>query len=80
MPTFSIQLSDATQDQIANADCYQQEGPLTTFFAFGPDRQIIDSWSSRLASYKTAEIVAIRRTSSNLVDAEPVQTELLAIA
>ena len=47
-------------DEVA-ADAYQQEGPMTTFFALGEDRRVIDSWSTRVASFRTADIVAVRR-------------------
>lgn len=59
MTGYQITLADRT-DRIDDADAYQQEGPLTTFFATGP-RNVINSWSTRLASYRTADIVAIRR-------------------
>jgi hypothetical protein len=62
MALFAITLTDQTADFVEGADAYQQEGPLTTFFAFTDDRHVIDSWSIRLASYRTADISAIRRT------------------
>ncbi len=62
MAMFAVTLSDQTTDFVEGADAYQQEGPLTTFFAFSDDRQVIDSWSIRLASYRTADVTAIRRS------------------
>ena len=50
-------------ETISGADCYQQEGPMTTFFRFGKDRNRVDPWSKRVASYRTAEIFAIRIVS-----------------
>ncbi len=50
-------------ETISGADCYQQEGPMTTFFRFGEDRNRVDPWSKRVASYRTAEIFAIRIVS-----------------
>ncbi len=61
MAHFAITLNDQTTDFVDGADAYQQEGPLTTFFAFTDDRRVIDSWSIRLASYRTSDISAIRR-------------------
>ncbi len=61
MAHFAIKLNDQTTDIVEGADAYQQEGPLTTFFAFSDDRRVIDSWSVRLASYRTSDISAIRR-------------------
>jgi len=59
---YAVTLSDQTTDFVEDADAYQQEGPLTTFFAFTNERAVIDSWSVRLASYRTSEISAIRRS------------------
>ncbi|MEL7156045.1 MAG: hypothetical protein AAFN30_05535 [Actinomycetota bacterium] len=62
MALFAVTLTDQTTDVVEGADAYQQEGPLTTFFAFRDNRHVIDSWSVRLASYRTADIAAIRRS------------------
>lgn len=61
MAQFAIQLTKGETITIAEADTYQFEGPLTTFFSTGSSRQIIDSWSTRVASYRTADIVSIER-------------------
>lgn len=61
MAHFSVTLTDLSTEDIAGADAYQQEGPLTTFFALAEDRHVIDSWSTRLASFRTADIVKVRR-------------------
>ena len=63
MALFAVTLTDQTTDFVEGADAYQQEGPLTTFFSFQGGRQVIDSWSLRLASYRTADISAIRRSA-----------------
>lgn len=65
MATFCVSLADQTTDVIEGADAYQQEGPLTTFFALAEHRQVIDSWSVRIASFRTGDIVAVRRVASN---------------
>ena len=61
MAQFAIQLTKGETITIAEADTYQFEGPLTTFFSTGSSRQVIDSWSTRVASYRTADIVSIER-------------------
>jgi len=61
MAQFAIQLSKGETITIDEADTYQFEGPLTTFFSTGSSRQVIDSWSTRIASYRTADIVSIER-------------------
>ncbi len=63
MALFAVTLNDQTTDFVEDADAYQQEGPLTTFFAFQDDRHVINSWSIRLASYRTSDIAAIRRSA-----------------
>ncbi|MDH3680108.1 MAG: hypothetical protein OEV40_09200 [Acidimicrobiia bacterium] len=63
MALFAVTLTDQTTDIVEGADAYQQEGPLTTFFAFRDNRYVIDSWSIRLASYRTSDIAAIRRSA-----------------
>ena len=62
MASFEVQLGNERVETVEGADAYQQEGPLTTFFASRGERQVIDSWSVRLASFRTADIVAVRRS------------------
>jgi hypothetical protein len=64
MARFTVTLADDRTEIIDHADAYQQEGPLTTFFAFAGGREVIDSWSARLASFRTADLVTVRRVES----------------
>lgn len=57
--------ADVERDEV-EADAYQQEGPMTTFFALADDRRVIDCWSTRVASYRTADIVTVRRRDAAL--------------
>lgn len=81
MALFAVTLTDQTIDVVEGADAYQQEGPLTTFFALGDNRRVIDSWSVRLASYRTADIAAIRRSArasiEHLLDRERADGQAL---
>jgi hypothetical protein len=61
MPAYRIVLKDHSVEVIDGADAYQQEGQMTTFFRTPAGRQVIDSWSTRVASFRTSEVVAIRR-------------------
>lgn len=70
MAFFSVTLTDESIESIPGADAYQQEGPLTTFFALADNRQVIDSWSVRLASFRTADIVKVRR-AKQIAELEP---------
>ena len=61
MSSYRITLKDRTTEDIDDADAYQQEGQMTTFFRTGSGRQVVDTWSERMASFRTSEIIAIRR-------------------
>lgn len=61
MARFEITLKDRTVEVIDGADAYQQEGQMTTFFALAGERLVVDCWSTRLASFRTSEILIVRR-------------------
>jgi hypothetical protein len=61
MPTFEVILRDRSVESVEGADAYQQEGPMTTFFRRGDGREVIDSWSTRVASFRTADLFVVRR-------------------
>ncbi|MEO7555403.1 MAG: hypothetical protein ABIV94_02200 [Acidimicrobiales bacterium] len=58
---FDITLRDRTTERITGADGYQQEGQMTTFFVHGDGRRVLDCWSTRVASFRTSEVLIIRR-------------------
>jgi hypothetical protein len=58
--SYLVTLSNDRAELVDDADAYQLEGPLTTFFRTQPGRQVIDCWSMRLASFRTADITSIR--------------------
>ncbi len=85
MAQFEVLLSADRVECIQGADAYQLEGPLTTFFRLGGSRTVIDSWSTRLASFRTVDIVAIRRMATSVTDpiasaGDEVCDELLELA
>ena len=61
MPTFELTLRDRSVVTVDGADAYQPEGPMTTFFRRRNGREVIDSWSTRIASFRTADLLAVRR-------------------
>jgi hypothetical protein len=61
MPTFELTLRDRSVVTVDGADAYQPEGSMTTFFRRGNGREVIDSWSTRIASFRTADLLAVRR-------------------
>jgi hypothetical protein len=57
---FEITLTNDTAESVEGADSYAMEGPLTTFY--GADRpRPLDTWSVKVASYRTERIARIRR-------------------
>ena len=69
MPAYEITLKDQARECIDGADAYAQEGQLTTFFRTASPRQVVDCWSVRLASFRTSEILAVRRVEGPVVGA-----------
>lgn len=73
---YHVTLRDRTVELVDGADAYQQEGQMTTFFATASGRQVVDCWSTRVASFRTSEILAIRRLGHTTIGAEPVRVGL----
>jgi hypothetical protein len=48
---------------VLDADAYEQEGPLTTFFDRNGGGGLGSAFSLRVASFRTSRIVEIRRVS-----------------
>ena len=61
MSSYQVTLKDRTMERIEGADAYQQEGQMTTFFRRDGGRSVVDSWATRIASFRTSEILIIRR-------------------
>ena len=74
MPTFEVTLRDRTVETVDGADAYQQEGPMTTIFRRGDGRDDIDSWSIRVASFRTADLLVVRRRDALAEPAAPVRS------
>lgn len=58
---FEITLSSGRTIDVTDADTYQPEGPLTTFFRTQSSSPTIDVWSERVASFRTADIASIHQ-------------------
>jgi len=65
IPDFEVVLVDGTTERIGGASAYAQEGQMTTFFRTGDDDPIIDAWSERLTSIRTADIKLLRRRDAS---------------
>lgn len=64
MATYQVTMKNRTVEYVDGADAYQQEGPMTTFFSTRAGRQVVDCWSTRLASFRTADVLVVRRTDA----------------
>ena len=56
---FDVTLRDRSVESF-EADAYQQEGPMTTFFRLGAGREVVDCWAARVASIRTADLLLVR--------------------
>ncbi len=66
---YEVTICDGGNELVVGADTYQLEGPLTTFFSTDAGRRVVDSWSVRLASFRTVDVVRIRRVDEDGVRA-----------
>ncbi len=58
--SFTVTLRDGIEERVVGADAYQQEQSMTTFFRT-EGRQTVDCWAVRMASFRTDNILAVRR-------------------
>ncbi len=66
MASYEITLRDRSVELVVDADAYQQEGPMTTFFRLGDGRDVVDCWSARVASVRTADVLLVRRAEAEV--------------
>ena len=57
---FELIFVDGRAEVVSGVDNYEQEGPMTTFFQ-SEGRNYVDSWSLRIASYRTVDLTSVRR-------------------
>ena len=82
MASFAVTMKDHTVEYVEEVDAYQQEGTMTTFFRNGDLRQVVDSWSHRVFSVRTAEVLMIRLLDVDVdtdVDTRAEPTPLRAV-
>jgi hypothetical protein len=56
---FELNFVDGRAEVVTGVDNYEQEGPMTTFFQ-SEGRNYVDSWSLRIASYRTTDLTSVR--------------------
>lgn len=61
MASFEITMNNENVQRIDHAEAYGLEGPMTTFFVTEDGHGRLDSWATRLASFRSADVVMIRR-------------------
>lgn len=71
---FEVVLADGSHELVEDADAYQQEQSMTTFFRTDGRRQAVDCWSVRVASFRTDHIVAVRRREDAAPGARHLQS------
>jgi hypothetical protein len=67
--SFVVHFEDDTTTVVDDADSYEQEGPLTTFFDRNGGGRLASAFAVRVASFRTSKIVEVRRGSSTPIDA-----------
>lgn len=60
---FEILLTDGLIE-VEGADAYAPDGQMTTFYRCREGRDTIDVWATRIASFRTADILRIRRVDA----------------
>ena len=73
MASYEVTMRDRTVECVEGADAYQQEGPMTTFFRT-EGRGTVDSWSTRVASVRTVDVLLIRRREAVAAAADGLAT------
>ncbi len=73
---FDVMFADGGVEEIHGANGYVQEGPLTTFFRSERCRVAIDSWSERIASFRTTDVRRIVRRGAPSLRAVRLDSDL----
>ena len=68
--SFVVLFEDDTTTFVDDADSYEQEGPLTTFFDRNGGGRLASAFAVRVASFRTSKIVEVRRDTRDAGDAE----------
>jgi hypothetical protein len=63
---FELTMIDGDTQRVDDADSYELEGPLTTFFLSGGSSGRLSSWSQRVASFRTDRLLAVRRVDDTV--------------
>jgi hypothetical protein len=72
--SFVIQFDDDTFTVVDDADAYEQEGPLTTFFDRNGGGRLASAFTVRVASFRTSRILEVRATPSPALEIQSSAT------
>ncbi len=76
---FEITLRDHTTEFVGEADTFAHEKVMTTFYRTENSRRAVDCWSLPIASFRTDEILMIRRSEAESA-AGSAMTPLVAVS
>jgi hypothetical protein len=62
--SFTVLFDDDSTTMVNDADAYEQEGPLTTFFDRNGGGRLSSAFTVRVASFRTSRIVEVRRAEA----------------
>jgi hypothetical protein len=62
--SFLVHFEDDSTTVVDDADSYEQEGPLTTFFDRNGGGRLASAFAVRVASFRTSKIVEVRRDAA----------------
>jgi hypothetical protein len=65
--SFVVHFEDDTTTVVDDADSYEQEGPLTTFFDRNGGGRLASAFAVRVASFRTSKIIEVRRGIPDVV-------------
>jgi hypothetical protein len=60
LPRYDVLLADGLV-QVTGADAYAPDGQLTTFYRCRDGRDTVDVWATRVASFRTTDVLRILR-------------------
>jgi len=69
---FVVRFDDDSTTLVHDADSYEQEGPLTTFFDRNGGGRLASAFTVRVASFRTSRILEVRRQEQERAQSEPL--------
>ncbi len=72
--SFLILFDDESTTVVDDADAYEQEGPLTTFFDRNGGGRLSSAFTVRVASFRTSRILEVRASQSSVMSASSTTT------